>query len=219
MLVIFDCDGVLVDSEPLSNRVLAEAFTAAGLPMTAEDSVREFLGRSRAHVEAHGAALLGRPLPAGFYERYAAARDEAFRRELRAVEGVADAIDALHAAGATTCVASSGDHAKMRLTLGLTGLWERFDGRIFSVTEVARGKPAPDLFLHAARSLEFEPRDCVVVEDAPAGVAAARAAGMRVLAYAGLADPALLAGADAVFGAMAELPALALDGARAQDRP
>jgi HAD superfamily hydrolase (TIGR01509 family) len=215
VLVIFDCDGVLVDSELVSNRVLAEAFTAIGLPMTVAESMHHFLGRSRRHLEARAAELLRRPLPAGFYEDYAAARDAAFERELRAVPGVRDAVDALHAAGAGTCVASSGSHAKMRLTLGMTGLWERFEGRIFSATEVAHGKPAPDLFLHAAAEMGHTPDACVVVEDAPAGVQAARAAGMRVLAYAGSADPALLDGADAVFGAMAELPALVLGPARA----
>jgi HAD superfamily hydrolase (TIGR01509 family) len=214
VLVIFDCDGVLVDSEALANRVLAEQLTALGLPMTLEDSVREFMGRSREHLERRAAELLGRPLPEDFYAAYATARDAAFRRDLRAVAGVAGAVDALHAAGVTTCVASSGDHRKMELTLGLTGLWERFEGRIFSATEVAHGKPAPDLFLHAAATLGFAPADCVVVEDAPAGVAAARAAAMRVLAFNGLGDPAGLAGADAVFDAMTELPGLVLDGRR-----
>jgi HAD superfamily hydrolase (TIGR01509 family) len=212
MLVIFDCDGVLVDSEPLSNQVLAQAFTRIGVPMTTEESVHHFMGRSRAHLEARGAELYGRPLPEGFYESYAAARDAAFQRELEAVEGIREAVDALHAAGVATCVASSGTHAKMRLTLGMTGLWERFDGRIFAAAEVQRGKPAPDLFLHAASTMGFAAADCTVVEDAPAGVAAGRAAGMRVLAYAGMTDPALLADADVVFRAMAELPGLVLGG-------
>jgi HAD superfamily hydrolase (TIGR01509 family) len=212
MLVIFDCDGVLVDSEPLSNQVLAEAFTRIGVPMTTEESIHHFMGRSRTHLEARGAELYGRPLPEGFYESYAAARDAAFQRELEAVEGIRDAVDALHAAGVATCVASSGTHAKMRLTLGMTGLWERFEGRIFAAAEVQHGKPAPDLFLHAARTMGFAPADCTVVEDAPAGVAAGRAAGMRVLAYAAMTDPALLTDADVVFTAMAELPGLVLGG-------
>ena len=214
MLVIFDCDGVLVDSELVSNRVLAEAFTDLGHPMTTEESIHHFMGRSSTHLHERGAELLGRPLPEGFYEAYVDRRDEVFLTELEAVEGIADAVDALHAAGISTCVASSGTHRKMRLTLGLTGLWERFDGRIYAAAEVEHGKPAPDLFLHAARSEGFEPADCTVVEDAPAGVAAARAAGMRVLAYAGMTDPALLRDADTVFGSMHELPALVLDGRR-----
>jgi HAD superfamily hydrolase (TIGR01509 family) len=216
MLVIFDCDGVLVDSEPISNRTLAEAFSAAGLPMTTAESVHHFLGRNADHVHTRGAELFGGPLPEGFYDRYAAARDAAFERELQAVAGVADAVDALHAAGLATCVASSGSHDKMRRTLGLTGLWERFEGRIFSAAEVEHGKPAPDLFLHAARVIGFDPPDCVVVEDAPAGVAAARAAGMRVLAYAGTMEPEQLAEADEVFDEMAQLPGLVLEDGRAR---
>src|SRR3954452_13631961 len=109
MLAIFDCDGILVDSELISNRVLAEALTAIGVPMTTERSVQEFMGRNRKHVEARSAQLLGRPLPPDFYAQYAAARDAAFHGQLRAVEGVAEAVDALEAAGVATCVASSGD--------------------------------------------------------------------------------------------------------------
>src|SRR3954451_12578647 len=150
MLVVFDCDGVLVDSERIANQVLADALTDIGLPCTFDDSVREFMGRSRRHMETRAAELLGRPLPDGFHDRFAAVRDAAFAERLEAVEGVADAVDALHEAGVQTCVASSGDHGLMRLTLGRTGLRERFEGRIFSATEVERGKPAPDLFLHAA---------------------------------------------------------------------
>jgi HAD superfamily hydrolase (TIGR01509 family) len=210
MLAIFDCDGILVDSELISNRVLAEALTAIGLPMTVKRSVHEFLGRNRKHLETRAAQLLGRPLPPGFYEDYAAARNRAFDGQLRAVEGVAEAIDELEAAGVATCVASSGDHGKMRTTLGMTGLWERFEGRIFSTTEVAHGKPAPDLFLHAAARMGFAPAACAVIEDSPAGVEAGLAAGMRVLAYAGLTDAAVLGRAHVVFRSMAELPALVL---------
>jgi len=216
MLVIFDCDGVLVDSELPSNRVLAETFTAIGHPMTIEESIHHFMGRSAKHLHERGAELLGRPLPDGFYEAYTARRDQAFETELEAVAGVADAVDALHAAGVRTCVASSGPHPKMRLTLGMTGLWERFEGRIYSATEVQHGKPAPDLFLHAAGREGFAPEDCVVVEDAPAGVAAGKAAGMRVFAYAGMTDPELLRDADVVFSAMHELPTLAIGDAGAQ---
>jgi HAD superfamily hydrolase (TIGR01509 family) len=216
MLVIFDCDGVLVDSELPSNRVLAEAFTVLGHPMTVEESIHHFMGRSAKHLHQRGAELLGRPLPEDFYAQYTEKRNAAFETELEAVAGVAEAVDALHAAGVCTCVASSGPHPKMRLTLGMTGLWERFEGRIYSATEVEHGKPAPDLFLHAAREEGFAPVDCVVVEDAPAGVAAGKAAGMRVLAYAGMTDPELLRDADLVFSAMDELPRLALDGAGAQ---
>ena len=201
MLVIFDCDGVLVDSERLSNAALREALAELGVELTVEQTMDEFMGRSRRHMLARAEALHGAPLPEHWGAGYDARRDAAFRRELRAVAGVEAAVDAIEAAGHATCVASSGDHSKMELTLGLTGLRERFEGRIFSATEVGRGKPAPDLFLHAAARMGFAPADCVVVEDSPAGVEAARAAGMRVLGYGGVE-------ADVTFADMRELPGL-----------
>jgi HAD superfamily hydrolase (TIGR01509 family) len=206
VLVIFDCDGVLVDSEPLSNAALAAVLTAHGLPMTPEQATAAFMGRSWASCEARIAELLGGPVPDGLQAEYEAARDAAFRDGLRAVPGVEAAIDAVEAAGAATCVASSGDHAKMAFTLGMTGLRERFAGRTFSAVDVARGKPAPDLFLHAAAAMGAAPADCTVVEDSPVGVRAARAAGMRVLGFAGRTAASALADADAVFGSMDELP-------------
>ncbi len=202
MLVIFDCDGVLVDSEPLANAALSEALAELGLRLSVEETMEHFMGRSRAHMLARTAQLLGRPVPVSFAEDFATARDAAFWRELEPVEGIEEALDALDAAGFATCVASSGDHAKMRLTLALTRLYGRFEGRIFSATEVAQGKPAPDLFLHAAAQMGFEPEDCVVVEDSPAGVEAGRAAGMRVLGFGEELD------ADLVFTTMADLPTL-----------
>ncbi len=209
MLVVLDCDGVLVDSEPLSNAALAEALTAHGMPITAQEATDEFMGRSWASCEARVAELFGRPAPAGLQADYEAARDAAFRDGLTAVPGVAAAVDAVEAAGHATCVASSGDHAKMAFTLGMTGLHDRFAGRIFSATEVERGKPAPDLFLHAADTLGHDPAECVVVEDSPVGVQAARAAGMRVLGYAGRTAPdALAAQAHDVFTDMVALPEL-----------
>jgi HAD superfamily hydrolase (TIGR01509 family) len=208
VLVIFDCDGVLVDSEPLSNAALSRTLRAFGLDLSVEETTAEFMGRSWAACEARISELLGRPAPAELREAYEAARDAAFARDLRAVPGAAEAVDAAAATGAAVCVASSGDHAKMRMTLGMTGLHDRFDGRIFSATEVEHGKPAPDLFLHAARRMGVAPADAVVVEDSPLGVEAARAAGMRVLGYAGRTPAEALSAADAVFRSMAELPAL-----------
>ena len=180
MLVIFDCDGVLVDSEPISNRVLSEHLGELGLSLTVEETMAEFMGRDGRHFERRAAELLGRPLPASFDADHDGRRRAAFQRDLRAVEGIEAALDEI---AAPTCVASSSGHATLRLTLGLTGLWERFQGRIYSAADVAAGKPAPDLFEHAARCEGFAPADCVVVEDSPAGVQAARAAGMRVLHY------------------------------------
>ncbi len=202
--VIFDCDGVLVDSEPISNRVLAAMLTDEGLPMTSEESTGAFLGRSWSSVAEIIEARLGRPLVDDFRPRYIEAMLAAFALELEPVPGVGAALDVI---ANPCCVASSGSHDKMRMTLAHTGLLERFEGRIFSATEVAHGKPAPDLFLHAARQMGWAAADCVVVEDSAAGVEAAVAARMRVLGYAGRTDPALLEGSE-LFTRMEELPAL-----------
>lgn len=209
--LILDCDGVLVDSEPLSNRALAETLTELGLPFTAEQSTREFMGRSWAYVERSVAERMDGTAPPDLRERYAARMYAAFAAALEPVPGVVAALDAI---ALPMCVASSGDHDKMRFTLGRCGLLERFEGRIFSVTEVARGKPAPDLFLHAAAAMGWSPAEAVVVEDSPTGIAAGVAAGMRTLGYAGRTDPDALAaaGASAVFADMAELPALVAPG-------
>ncbi len=205
-LVIFDCDGVLVDSEPLSNRILAERLTAIGLPTTTERSMADYMGRSWASCAALIEQRLGRALPEGFADGYHAELFEALRRELRPVPGVEAALDEI---GAPACVASSGAHEKIRASLGATGLLSRFEGRIFSAADVEHGKPAPDLFLHAARVLGAAPARCLVVEDAVAGVQAGRAAGMDVLGYAALTAPARLEAEGArAFHAMDELPAL-----------
>jgi HAD superfamily hydrolase (TIGR01509 family) len=203
-LVIFDCDGVLVDSEPLSNRILAERLTAIGLPTTTEDSIRDYMGRSWKSDQEVIERRLGRPLPDGWVDAYHAEVFAAFERELEPVPGIAAALDAIDL---PTCVASSSAHPRIRTALRATGLLERFDGRIFSSTDVEHGKPAPDLFLHAAAAMGAEPGRCVVVEDAPAGVQAGLAAGMTVLGYAGLTRPEQLEGAR-VFTSMADLPAL-----------
>jgi HAD superfamily hydrolase (TIGR01509 family) len=201
--VIFDCDGVLVDSEPISNRVLAALLTEAGMPVSPEGAVEAFMGRSWKNVLAW-AGERGR-LPEDFRRRYLDAMFAAFEAELRPVPGIADALDAITL---PDCVASSASLEKMRFTLGHTGLWERFDGRIFSATEVEHGKPAPDLFLHAAASMGWDPAECAVVEDSPAGVEAGRRAGMTVFGYAGRTPAEQLGGADRVFAVMAELPGL-----------
>jgi HAD superfamily hydrolase (TIGR01509 family) len=204
--VIFDCDGVLVDSEPLSNAALAETLTAFGMPTTAAESTRLFKGRSWRDVVEEVIARTGAPPAPGLRERYREAMFAAFARELRAVPGVAAALDAIDL---PACVASSGDHEKMRFTLGHTGLLERFEGRLFSASEVERGKPAPDLFLHAAARMGWEPGVCAVVEDSPVGAQAGVAAGMTVFGYARETAPAALADVGAtVFGDMSELPAL-----------
>lgn len=211
-LVIFDCDGVLVDSERLIVRVEAAIFAERGWPLTEDDIVREFVGLSDSAMRARLSELVGEPLGADWDEEYTTRYRDALARDLVAVSGVAAAIDAIEAAGLATCVASSGSHEKMALTLGTTGLFDRFAGRIHSSTdpEVAEGKPAPDLFLHAARRMGVEPSRCAVVEDSPFGLAAALAAGMAPFGFAGSVTPADRLALDGVtvFHEMAALPSL-----------
>ena len=210
-LVIFDCDGVLVDSERLAVRIDVEVLGKLGWVLTEAEVVERFVGRSDAAVAREIEAHLGRTLPGDWLSEFEHLYREAFAAELRPVPGVVEALDRITL---PTCVASSGSHDKMRYTLGLTGLYARFAGRIFSATEVAHGKPAPDLFLHAAARMGVEPAACAVVEDSRFGVQAARAAGMRVLGYAGGLTPAeRLAGpGTVVFRDMRELPELLARG-------
>ncbi|MEQ8355293.1 MAG: HAD family hydrolase [Kiloniellaceae bacterium] len=214
-LVIFDCDGVLVDSEVIANRIMAETITATGIPITLEECRTRFVGGTLQRVVDTVEGWLGKPLPPGWREDFEARRNEAFRQELRAVSGVTAAVEAVCASGIALCVASSGTPEKMSLTLGLTGLERFFGGNLFSATMVAAGKPAPDLFLYAAERMGQAPENCVVVEDSLLGVAAGVAAGMRVLAYAAdtEADALRAAGAEP-FTSMEELPGLLGLGAR-----
>jgi HAD superfamily hydrolase (TIGR01509 family) len=182
-LVIFDCDGVLVDSEPVANRTLGQMLRELGLDLTQAQIFEHFVGYSLPHCLRVIEGMLGHPPPEGFLRDLQARTFAAFETELRAMPGIEHALDALDAAGLPYCVASSGDHEKMNTTLGITGLLPRFAGRIFSVTQVARGKPAPDVYLFAARQLGAEPSTCVVVEDTPPGVQAAAAAGMKVFGF------------------------------------
>ncbi len=208
-LVIFDCDGVLVDSERLSIRLDVELLDRLGWPLSEDEVVERWVGRTEAAMRAEIEAHLGRDISAewtAFSERYVAA----FAAELQPVNGVAGAIDAVTAAGYATCVASSGDDAKIRRNLRLTGLADRFGERIFSGDDVTHGKPAPDLFVHAASVMGAAPLRSAVVEDSRHGVAAARAAGMWVYAYAGSVTPgsALAGRRTVVFDDMRQLPAL-----------
>jgi HAD superfamily hydrolase (TIGR01509 family) len=204
--VIFDCDGVLVDTELVSNTVLAGLLTEAGLPTTLELCLRDYRGRSLHSVMELAERRHGAPLPADIPERYYAAAEARFAAELEPVAGIVAALDEIDL---PMCVASSGPHHKMAVTLRATGLWERFEGAIFSATEVAQGKPAPDLFLHAAQAMGFDPARTAVVEDSVPGVLAARAAGMRALAFAADTDAGALAAAGGeVFDDMARLPGL-----------
>ena len=205
-LIIFDNDGVLVDSEPVANQVLASLLTEYGFRCTPEESIATFMGHSMPQVRAMVEERLGRPVPADLEARYIEQLFPTFERSLRPIPGIEDA---LHAIDQTVCVASSGTHERIRLTLGATGLWDRFGGRVFSAQDVVRGKPAPDLFLHAAASLGVDPRRCAVVEDSPAGVTAANAAGMTSFGFARLVPAERLGHATgAVFSDMRRLPGL-----------
>jgi HAD superfamily hydrolase (TIGR01509 family) len=209
-LVIFDCDGVLVDSEPISNGVLARLLSEEGLPTTLAESRRDYQGLLLSEVVQAAEGRLGRPLPEGWLGDYERERADAFRRELTAVPGAEQAVREVSAAGAGVCVASQGRLEKIELTLGLTGLRKLFaTDALFSAEFVARGKPYPDLFLHAARAMGSEPHRCTVVEDTPSGVTAAVAAGMRALGYAADGDARALAAAGAeTFGSLDELSSL-----------
>jgi HAD superfamily hydrolase (TIGR01509 family) len=211
-LVIFDCDGVLVDTERLAVPIDVEILTELGWAISPAEVVARFLGKSEADATKEIEEHLGHPIPAELSFEHEQRYREAFERDLRPVDGVVEVLDVLEAAGVSTCVASGGTHEKMRFTLGLTGLYERFEGRIFSSSDVARGKPAPDLFLHAAASAApgTAPQECAVVEDSPFGLEAALAAGMSAFGYAGgltLLENLSLPGT-VVFDQMADLPPL-----------
>jgi HAD superfamily hydrolase (TIGR01509 family) len=194
-LVIFDCDGVLVDSEPISNASLARALTGIGLPTSADEALREYKGLILGDVVARAQARLGGSLPDGFLEAYERDRETEFRRSLRPVPHAREVVEQVRAAGLKVCVASQGKLEKTELTLGLTGLRSLFsDTALFSAHSVARGKPFPDLFLHAAATMRVRPEHCLVVEDTSLGARAATAAGMRVVGYAEDDEQALALG-------------------------
>lgn len=215
-LVIVDCDGVLVDSERLIVKVEAEICQERGWSLNEEDIIREFVGLSDSAMRARLSELVGEELGPDWDAEYTSRYREALERDLEAVPGVARAIDDIEQAGLATCVASSGSHQKMALTLGKTGLLERFAGRIYSGTdpEVAAGKPAPDLFLHAAERMSVPPARCAVIEDSPYGVAAAVAAGMTPFGFTGSVIPVerLTAEGVTIFHSMSDLPSLLTAG-------
>ncbi len=210
--MIFDCDGVLVDSEPIANRVFAEQLGLHGLPMPVEEVVRRFIGRSRDTCIAMAGELRGKPFHDTFAQEWDEALHAALEREVKPVRGIPEVLRSLRI---PYCVASNGEPSHMRISLTAAGLMPLVEGRLFSAKAVAHPKPAPDLFLHAARTMGAAPAHCVVVEDTPTGVKAGVAAGMRVFAYAGggHTDRAEVARLGAtVFEDMRELPGL-LEGA------
>jgi HAD superfamily hydrolase (TIGR01509 family) len=206
-LIIFDCDGVLVDSEPISNRVLAATLTDEGLPTSLEEALKEYKGLLLSETISRAQEKLGHALSPGWVERFERTRTEAFRQDLRPVPGAAEAVERVKRSGLAVCVASQGKLEKTRLTLGLTGLRDFFsDDALFSAYSVPRGKPHPDLFRHAAKVMGAESHRCVVIEDTPLGVTAAVRAEMPVLGYAADADPSALEQAGArTFDSMNDL--------------
>jgi HAD superfamily hydrolase (TIGR01509 family) len=209
-LVIFDCDGVLVDSEIITNQVYVKMLNELGVPVTLDDMFEQFVGRPMSYCWELVATMLGKPLPGHLVEEYRVRTTAALEAELQAVRGIEKTLDALDARGVPFCVASSGTHEKMQTTLGITGLLPRFAGQIYSVTEVARAKPFPDVYLYAADRNGIDPAACSVVEDSPTGVAAGVAAGMTVYGYCGLTPRQRLidAGAHCAFDDMQRLPDL-----------
>ena len=203
-LIIFDCDGVLVDSERISHTVLRQMLAEVGVQLTLQEALDRFMGASTAKGLALMEGLMGRSAPLAFLAELRERTFEAFGTELTAVPGVLDMLVSLDL---PSCVASNGSREKMNFTLHRTGLLHHFADRMFSADEVARPKPAPDLFLHAAAAMKTAAQACVVVEDSATGVAAAKAAGMRVYGYAAMGQAAKLhaAGADRVFADMAEV--------------
>lgn len=209
-LVIFDCDGVLVNTEERANRVLSEWFRTAGHEVSYEDCRRLYSGRSMKSVQAEIEAS-GRRLGFDLTERWYGSLGEIFGAGVEAIAHVEHVLDDLRARDVPWCVASSARVEKMHLTLGTTGLLSHFETVLYSSTMVARGKPFPDLFLHAAAQMGYRPADCVVVEDSVPGTVAGIAAGMRVFSYH--ADPlsdrdGLVAAGGVPFDDMRDLPRL-----------
>jgi HAD superfamily hydrolase (TIGR01509 family) len=205
-LVIFDNDGVLVDSEPISNTLLAAYLTELGHPTTYEDSLRDYMGSAMHRVHDLVEERTGQRLPADFDDVFHSRVFAAFARELKPVDGVADVLERLASDGVPYCVASSGSHERIRVGHRTTGLDRWFDDeRIFSSEDVGRGKPAPDLFLYAARRMGVEPQRCVVVEDSPLGVQAALAADMDVYGFTAMTPAERLTGVKGLFSRMEDL--------------
>jgi len=211
-LIIFDCDGVLVDSEVISCRAHAETLTRHGYPITSEQVFERFLGRSMRQATREVEAELGRSLPDDFHAQVYAEIFRLFAISLEATPHIGEVLDQLTV---PACVASSGPPEKISASLNRVGLYDRFAPHIFSAVQVPHGKPAPDLFLFAADQMQTRPARCLVIEDSVAGIAAARAAGMTVLGFCGgshcrdgHAATLRAAGAHGTFDDMRQLPAM-----------
>ncbi len=213
-LVVFDNDGVVVDSEPLAEYAMSETISATGYPMSPEECGDTFRGLTLAGTRQIVEQRSGRPLPEHFEDSYTSRLFEMFEAQLRPVPGIEAVLDRLDASSTAYCLASSGRRERVRFALSTVGLLERFGDRWWGAEDVVAGKPAPDLFLLAASKMGVQPGGCIVVEDAEAGVQAARAAGMAVLGFAAHTPAQKLAAADHVFFDMAELPGLLLGPTR-----
>ena len=208
--ILFDCDGVLVDSEPITLKVMTASLNAVGLALNYEQVVQRFLGKSLPEEIPALEAQLGKQLPTDFIARFRSDRNIALARDIVAIPGVGDFIQLLQSLGIAFAVASGADCAKMRITLGTTGLLPLFEGNMVGSDMVAHTKPAPDVYLKAAQLLNVDPRRCVVIEDTPTGTRAGLAAGAKVYGFSRFTDAQLLveAGVSGVFSDMSELPAL-----------
>lgn len=207
-LVIFDCDGVLVDSEPAINAVLADSLSRHGLSLSADDCMRTFMGRKMSEIAAQAGAM-GAHLPTDWVEDVYRDMYARLRRGVPVINGVLDVLDHLETVGIAFCVASNGSEEKMSITLGHTGLWERFSDVLFSAHTHGVSKPDPGLFQIAADRFQVAYSECVVIEDSVPGTLAARRAGMRCLGYAAHGDGAALEAQGAtVFSDMGEVAAL-----------
>jgi HAD superfamily hydrolase (TIGR01509 family) len=214
-MVIFDCNGVLVDSEPLATAIVSQEFIRAGFGLTPDVVARYFTGRRQSDMFAEVEIAAGRKLPKDFAATVAAATLRKFRAELRATAHAAHALSWLRG---PKCVASSASLDRIRVSLETTDLLRYFEPNLFSANDVPNGKPAPDLFLHVAAKMRVRPADCLVVEDSPAGVAAGVAAGMTVIGFVGgshagnrLGQHLHYAGARAVISDMRALKGTVVD--------
>ncbi|MGD1923263.1 MAG: HAD family hydrolase [Paracoccaceae bacterium] len=207
-LVIFDCDGVLVDSEPITNRLIAEEMTTHGLPMTTEQSIEMFVGGTIKSVFER-AREMGAALPDGWVEGYYDLMITTLADEVEIIPDIAGVLDDLDTASIPYCVGSNGPMRKMNVTLRRTGLWERLEGRIYSAHDVGVAKPDPGLYLHAAEAMGISPGDAVVIEDSASGVRAAVGAGMRCYGYTrDTPEEKLVAHGAIPFDDMKQLPEL-----------
>ena len=208
-LVIFDCDGVLVDSEAIGNRFISEALTLAGIPISADGALSKFLGGKLTQIKEDAEKQLGFSLPANWVDEIYKKQFSEFRKNLKSISGIEDVLDVLERINTPVCVGSNGPLNKMEVSLGVTKLKDRFLGRIFSADQVENPKPAPDLYLFCADQMGVLPQHCLVIEDSPRGASAGVAAGMSVFGYTGGGDNSALkkVGCTKTFDTMQEIAA------------